>query len=617
MAERVVARAGLAGVVAFLLLGGTAAAEVLPASDLWGKATAAADSGAFGEADAGLTELIEAGRQTDLKRFPLFADSAAGLAKQAHAEDNAPLSTWALAAAARLDPESASVSFSAADLARQQGQWPRAAGQVLNGFRHLLEDYASSLRARSDLLLVLLLALGLTTLGMAIALAFRHGRTAAHDFRETLGGLSPGTASVVAFALLFLPLFLWLGPMWLVAWWLALFFPYGNWKERTAIALLLVLMTLAPLALAKVGRDLAALESPVMQAAIATQERAYDPDAIPRILALLESYPEEPLLHFLLGNLYMFQGSEPEAQLHYRRAVQIDESLAGAHLNMGNIHFLNNDFAAAIARYERAGALEPSNAVPPYNHSVAAGELYRFDEQGAQIAEANRRDRSLTQRLQKQASSRPMKVVMFDLPTAEAWALAERIAREGKARELYANYAWLDLGSALRNPFTLAGVAGLVLMAVFWMLRRNGRAGSCIKCGRTFCPRCKSSRESATYCTQCIHIYLKRDGVSLDTKRKKLNEVQDHQTRTVRLRRILGSLLPGSPRVLDGSPFTGGLVLLLFLFLVALAVLIGRLAPLGASADTMKLFVRSGAIALAAIVWLVFAIPAWRARAVQ
>src|SRR6202022_816048 len=94
---------------------------------------------------------------------------------------------------------------------------------------------------------------------------------------------------------------------------------------------------------------------------------------------------------------------------------------------------------------------------------------------------------------------------------------------------VFGNYAYFDPASSAPNPITIGAGLALILALLLWMKRRSsGFAGSCIKCGRTFCHRCKSARESATYCTQCIHIYLKRDGVSLDTKRTKLEEVTNH-----------------------------------------------------------------------------------------
>jgi hypothetical protein len=105
---------------------------------------------------------------------------------------------------------------------------------------------------------------------------------------------------------------------------------------------------------------------------------------------------------------------------------------------------------------------------------------------------------------------------------------------------------------------TLGALVTILLALAVWLKRRrSGFAGACIKCGRTFCHRCKSARESATYCTQCIHIYLKRDGVSLDTKRKKLEEVSDHHAGMQRRNKLFATFLPGSAQVLEGRTTAG------------------------------------------------------------
>ncbi|HUO85379.1 MAG TPA: hypothetical protein VM534_09725, partial [Thermoanaerobaculia bacterium] len=169
---------------------------------------------------------------------------------------------------------------------------------------------------------------------------------------------------------------------------------------------------------------------------------------------------------------------------------------------------------------------------------------------------------------------------------------------------------------SLANPLTVEALTALILAILLLMVRRKGgMAGTCVKCGRTFCPRCKSSRESATYCTQCIHIYLKRDGVSLDTKKRKMEEVQGYQASTVRNRKLLTTLLPGTASLLAGSPWAGFLILVAFLLFVMIALLTGRLAPIATPADTMQLVLRITAIVLAVAVWLATSIPVYRQRA--
>jgi tetratricopeptide (TPR) repeat protein len=606
----------LAALVTAIPLG----AETLPAPEMWTEANAAADSGDFDAANQRLNELLERGRAIGVARFPLLAKSAAALAGQAQQENNGALARWAIAAAERLDPASPGIAYAAADLAQRRNDWVGALRPATVGMIKTARDYSTRVLAQSDLVLVLAMAVGLLTAVFAVGLAFRYGRGAAHDFREMLGTrFSAGVTTVLAFSLLFLPIFLWLGPAWLILWWLALFFAYGSWKEKTITVILLLLVAAIPPVLERTSTRIAGLQSPVVRAAVAAATNSYDVEATRRLQALLEFLPEDPMLHLLIGNLYVQQGADSEASIHYRRAVQLDENLAGAHLNIGNLHFFNNDFTAAMSRYERAAASDPTMAIAKYNQSVAAGELYRFDDQRQLLDEARQRDRSLIDDLTSRSGDRGgLKVEMYQVPIATAWALSDRIARSGTARELYGNFAFFEAARSATNTLTIASLGALILAVVLWFFRRRaGLAGSCIKCGRTFCPRCKSARESATYCTQCIHIYLKRDGVSLDTKRKKLEEVHGFQGRSLGIRKLMGTFLPGASQIISGSTFAGVGALLLFLLFVSLAILIGRLAPLGPTLQVFRLVVRSAAILIALIVWATLAIPLFREKAGQ
>jgi tetratricopeptide (TPR) repeat protein len=416
------ARALAAAALLLLILGGShpLGGIELPAGELWSRANAAADAGDFADADRQLGELLDSGTQIDISRYPLLARSAAGLAEQAYREGNAPLAEWSMAAAARLDPVTAAVPFAAADLARSRGDWVGGIRSVAGGLMKLMTDYSTGTLARMDLLLIFAIAIVLTAAGFAVALLVRYGRAATHDFREMLGGrLSAGVTSVLAFSLLFLPLFLWLGPVWLILWWLALMYAYGNLREKAAIVIILVAVALTPLLVDYAAARMAGLQNPVVRAAVADLNDAYDEGALVGMQSLLEAQPEDALLHLLLGNLYFQQGSDIEAVVHFRRAVQLDENLAGAHLNIGNLHFLNNDFTAAISRYERAAGLDPQMAIAPFNHSVAAAQMNRYDEQGRQLERAKQRSRSVVNQLTRKPPVQ--KVASYELPLADAW----------------------------------------------------------------------------------------------------------------------------------------------------------------------------------------------------
>jgi tetratricopeptide (TPR) repeat protein len=582
--------------------------------DLWPQATAAAREGDLESAKKNTAVLVTTGKTYGITTFPVYAAGAAGLAR--HAErTNADVAGWASTAAAQLDPNNPAVAFSEADRAAGKQKWAEAVPLALRGFARVFGDYRTNLLSRADFLIVAALAILVTAIVFGLTLFIRYGRSLAHDFREMLSTrFTGGSVSVLAFALLFLPLFLWLGPMWLLFYWFAIFFPYAATVERVAAVVLLVLVALLPVAIDFGASRVAGVESPVVMAALSSENQAYQPEALRRLQELIAVVPDHPTLHLLLGNMQSFEGNDDQAQQHYQRAIELKPGYAGAHVNLGNLLFLNNEFQAAMTQYGKAQQADPKQALAYYNHSVASGETYKFDQQARMLESARRANRSFVERVTRTPPSQ--KVVMYSPSIDEAWTITEELSRHPAANALFGNYASFEASRSALNPMTIGALASLLLALLLWTKRRkNGLANACIKCGRTFCYRCKSARESSTYCTQCIHIYLKRDGVSLDTKRKKLEEVTEHQTGVVRRNRLFATFIPGAAQMLEGRTASGLIGAFLFALFVALAILVGRLAPaLGPSAGVAQLLVRIGAIAIAVILWLTLSLPVYRRR---
>jgi tetratricopeptide (TPR) repeat protein len=590
-------------------------AEQSSPRDVWPQATGAAREGDVDNAAKKTNELLDTGRAYGLKRYPVYASAAAGYARQLAAESKKDVSDWADKAAAQLDAKTPAVPFSDADMAAERNQWGRAIPAAIRGMVLMFSNYHSTILSRSDLSIVMCLAIALTSIIFAIALFLRYGRSMAHDFREMLSRrFRGGSVSVLAFALLFLPIFLWLGPMWLIFYWFAIFFGYANARERVLIIILGLLIAALPLAVDFAAADAAIVESPVVISAISSAEQSYHPEALRRVQDLVALVPDDPTLQILLGNMLMFEGNEAQAADHYRRAIQIDDA-AGAHVNLGNLHFLQNDYGAASTEYLAAQKRDPTMAIAFYNDSLANGAMSRFDEQGQQFEHAKKLDKDQIEQLSQNPPEQ--KVAMYHPRMKQAWQVASAIARKGVARSQFGNYAYFDpIGSAL-NPVTLGALAAVVFAMILWVVRRgNGFAGSCIKCGRTFCHRCKSARESATYCTQCIHIYLKRDGVALATKRAKLDEVSDHFSGMQKRNKLFATFLPGSAQILEGRTQIGILGMLTFFVFVCTAVFTGRLAPaLGPVASTAQMAVRLASIVLAGLLWFFLSVPVYRRRA--
>jgi tetratricopeptide (TPR) repeat protein len=609
-------RLAAAALLLVSLTTGVSAQQQLAPRDIWPQATAAAREGDFDAATRKKNELLAAGRTYGLRTFPMYAAGASAMASK-FAKENPELAAWSTKTANDLDGKSPAVAFSEADRALRTKGWGGALPLAMQGFPRVLGNYRTTVLSRADLLLVAAAAIAITAIILALALFMRYGHSMAHDFRELLSRrFSGGSVSVLAFALLFLPLFLWLGPLWLAFYWFAIFFGYAGWPERVVIIVLLILVALLPIVVDLAAHWIAGVDSPVVAAAISSSDQAYQPDSLRRLQELIAVVPDDPTLHVLMGNLLAFEGLDDQANVHYRRAVQLRPGYAGAHVNLGNLLFLNNEFQAAMREYEIAEQSDPELATAFYNHSAAAGETYRFDLQAQMLDKARGADRAFVERTTRNPP--PQKIVMYMPSIEQAWGVSERMAQRPAARALFANYSTFDLLRSASSPITIGALVSLILALLLFVLRRkNGYANACIKCGRTFCVRCKSARESSTYCTQCIHIYLKRDGVSLDTKRKKLEEVTDHQSGITTRNRLFATFLPGSAQMLEGRTTRGALGVFFFALFVITAIFVGRLGPaLGPSADAAQMIVRVGAIAIAFVIWIFLSLPVYRRRSV-
>jgi tetratricopeptide (TPR) repeat protein len=608
---------GRLAVVALVLAFGAGpvrAQQQLAPRDIWPQATAAAREGDLDTATRKMNELLAAGRTYGIRTFPVYAAGASAWSSKLSATQP-DLAAWAERAARELDGRSPAVAFSEADRAKRTKGWGGAIPLALQGFPKVFTNYRTTVLSRADLLIVAACAIAITAIVLALALFIRYGRSMAHDFRERLSTrVSGGSVSVLAFALLFLPLFLWLGPIWLLFYWFAIFFGYAGWPERAAIIAVLILVALLPVLVDLAAHWIAGVDSPVVIAAISSADQAYQPDALRRLQDLIGVVPDDATLHVLVGNLLAFEGLDDQALVHYRKAVQFRPRYAGAHVNIGNLHFLNNEFQAAMTEYEKAEQQDPNLAAAFYNHSAAAGETYRFDLQAQMLERARAADRTFVERYTRNQPSQ--KIVMYMPPISEAWDVSERMAARLSAHALFGNYSSFSAAQSLSNPVSIGAIVSLLLALLLFFIRRGtGFANACIKCGRTFCPRCKSARESTTYCTQCIHIYLKRDGVSLDTKRQKLEEVSEHQAGMTLRNRIFATFLPGSAQILEGRTTRGILGVFLFALFVVVAVLVGRLGPaLGPTADVAQTLVRLAAIVLAVLIWILLSLPVYRRR---
>jgi len=495
---------------------------------------------------------------------------------------------------------------------------------------------ASVLRAWTNLTLVQYLALVLV-LGMvgaltafAVLMAVRHHVPFRHDVEEwMLRHGRPGLAAPAGWAVLLLPLLSWVGAGWLLLYWIAATFRYLRRAEKVAAAALLVVAAAAMPAYRVAVGLYGVLADPAVRTTLAAASGSYEPDRVLELQALVRAHPTDATYRFLLANLYKSGHFFEDAYEEYQAALRVDPGLYQAHVNSGNVFFLAGRQAEAVVQYRRALDVNPRSALAWYNTYLAQQQSFHLKESEESLRRAREIDgKGIANLLARRGRDGDhAAVVDASVGLGSVWkaALSGETLKPGRAAEA-------GPGTGLRlllNPLTGASLAALAACLMLGLSAGHEPARRCIRCGRPFCPACKSHREAHEYCSQCVHLFVLGDGLAPQTKMRKMYEVERHDRRTRRLGRLVSLVLPGSAQLLRGRTAAG--VLLLVIWLAALIAWQPRvLVPVERLAGTQLHLdlLRSGsvpgvyaldpsgvvALAVAVLVWLLANLSALRMR---
>jgi tetratricopeptide (TPR) repeat protein len=356
-------------------------------------------------------------------------------------------------------------------------------------------------------------------------------------------------------------------------------------------------------ALDRAAAALAVSASPVLRGAEALQEKRYDQRVLDDLEAVKSLFPEDPDVRFLLGCLYQQLGQNDRAVAEYTVASQVSPTEIRALVNRGDIRFVDGDFGAAQQDFQEALRRDPRDVRARYNLSLVYGETFRTVEAQEKLAEARALDSAFVTKLLD--SPTLVKVVAIGYSVKEARAKVAVLHRDSRSRRVLGHF---HVGSdprkwavplALAIPFAIGGAFALDS----WRRKKHGYAISCQKCGRTFCRLCKPPGESSLLCSQCIHVYLRKDGVSIETKLRKVEEVRRRQGFEGRLRRALNFVFPGGELFLEGRVARAAVLLGLF----ALGIIAATLR------QDLALSPRPGASPLLAgtVLWSLLAFGSW------
>jgi len=523
-------------------------------------------------ASKALEQMVKAAHRVGVHRLSDFSRTAVYLGRRAEKQGSPDRAERAFEAAVQLDDANPDAAVAVVAFLARHGRVMEAVKAVPRAAAALFATHESRVALLSLFGLFAAVAWGATVLAAILVLALAHLPRAVHDIRESARWHFGRSAALpLALLILALPLFVGLGPVWLVLYWGALLYPYARGRERRVLAIGLVGLAFVPPLLALLTQVNIQERSPLMVAAVDLAERREDASAEDGLRQASAVFPEDADVWFLLGVFAERSGDFEKARNAYNKATDADPSDYRPILNRGNVHFTEGDFGEAVRDYIEASKREPKSADVFYNLSLARGEAYDFQGQSDAIATA--REISASQVAGWTNNPTVSRVVPAGYPIARAREHIERWNSQPKSRRLPGH------GTAARPlnvmiPWSLPPIGVLLLGALLTSRRaRRGLATECDRCGRVICNRCRRYNDPAQYCAMCSQIYLRKESVDIEIQVAETRAAQRRAKWRQRAGRIASLLFPGSRAIFEERAVAGVFTLFVFFFGLAAAIL--------------------------------------------
>jgi tetratricopeptide (TPR) repeat protein len=502
-----------------------------------------------------LADLIRVRNRNGIPKMTEFALSAVrfGEAKMADSKPEEALQLFQ--AATSLDP-SLSVAYYLQSRAMIASSWAKAPSALrtsiagmfapvstLNGKIYLSSKYALILIAT---LVILGCAFGLIILA-------KYNGLLKHDTMEKYTSLTTTVINLLVWIVLFLPVLLFAGILWLAPFWLMIFWKYSRLSEKILSAVFFVAFMMAYPVYQYVVKTSAASAEPT----IAPFIRVFSDGPSPRLLADFRNYTEENSKDsdgtIMLAHLYRAERNYPDAIKILQKHVLDHPKEGRAYNNLGHVYFLQGETDIALRMVQKAEDHDPGNAIYPYNLSILQRAKFKFTDAEESLSKARQLDAKFIRRLEEN----PYSSMIDSIPTEEM--ILERIKEKVGS---FTDY--------LTNPFTAFSGLLLLLAVVSGLSKQKDHAKECIKCGRPFCKRCQPAVKELRFCTQCLHIFVKKDGVSPASRKDKMREIEDHSRRQEIFIRLSSLILPGFGNLYKNRIWFGAILLFFWFFFLVL-----------------------------------------------
>ena len=440
----------------------------------------------------------------------------------------------------------------------------------IRGFFLSFYNLEEALPQLANLLLWILSSFLLTLAIFSLVLFFKYHAFISHHLKHLMRAKKDGKAlGALSLLLLFTPLLLGGGWMWLLGLWLLVFWFYGNRADRAVTMVFLVALLLLPTGVRINSAFLVSLTGHGIFDIAKANTGVFNEELRQKMLAVQKKNPQDPDILQAIGLIEKRMGKFKEAEQHFLRWAQLEPRASAAFNNLGNIYLASNRTDKAVEAYQKAIQLEPAKTESYYNLGQAYLLNLLLNEAESEFRRASELRPQLTSFYTSISSRNPNRMAIDQ--TIEFSRLWKRVFAETPEREEFAGAFWQILWGKVPLKYGEEAAAGMLALLLIVQLAIRGKVliRKCEKCGRLICSRCTRSMVFGNQCSQCVSAFTAPTSPDPQVVKQKRAEVARYQDRQKSFIRWFSLFLPGGGHLWRNNSKEGIVYLFIFiLFLV-------------------------------------------------
>ncbi len=542
---------------------------------LWFKRKALLYANRTQDAEKQMDEMKAFCQQEGIKAIPFIARALIVEGGSYFREGNFKKAKNSFELAKYFNPFSAQPRFELAKTYMKSGDGLlKAARELLISIPLHFRSFWNTFILARDIFLLIIVTLFLYFIFFSIFTAVKYNKLLRHEVSENLSGsMSEKFLWSASWIIFFAPLLTVVGAIFVLVYWPIITFRYMKRREKFLCILLFVFLFAAAPSL-NILRSITEISADdEMRTIVESLSEEYDPEKIINLREKIKDSPDDPLYHFLIAGQYRKGGYFKEAFDHLQGCVEIDPHLFKALNNIGNIYFRFEQYPQAVVYYRKAIEVKPDFALAYYNMSIAQSENFHFKDADESLAQALSIDQaSIGKIITRTKGKGRVDVLDASIEGSEVWeralagksAIVKNLNNEDQHEK--------TLFFFIFNPLSIIALISLSFI-LFQPFMQKPSVAICRRCGQAFCRRCGIYHENPDHCTQCVHLFIKKDGLEPDAKNRKLLSIARFESRIVKIQLFSSLFFPGSAQNLEGRIFTSAFITIIWISGMAWALL--------------------------------------------